>query len=53
VKTGGQYNSVKGIIKKIDAYEGLVLMEDGTRIEIEEILNIKSEIFQTLDDFYI
>lgn len=40
-KSGGSYLTIRGIIKKIDYYERAVLMKDGTRIEIDEIIDIQ------------
>lgn len=40
-KSGGDYVSICGIVKKIDYYERAVVMQDGTRIEIKEIINIE------------
>lgn len=39
-KTGGAYISATGIVRKIDRYEQTVVMQDGTRIPIEEIIEI-------------
>ncbi|MFA9466200.1 MAG: hypothetical protein ACERKN_18190 [Velocimicrobium sp.] len=51
LKAGGTYSSVIGIVKKIDKYERVVIMQDGTRIAIEEIVDITGEMFQAMDDF--
>lgn len=40
LKTGGEYITKIGRIKKFDVYEKEVLMVDGTRIPIEEIYSI-------------
>lgn len=48
-KTGGAYNSVMGIVKKIDKYERIIVMQDGTRIPIGEIINITGEMFRNVD----
>lgn len=50
-KTGGDYISLKGVVKKIDGYERAVVMQDGTRIPIEEIVDMTGEIFQSVDDY--
>lgn len=50
-KEGGTYISTTGIIKKINSYERTVALQDGTRIAIEDIINITGEIVQPLDDF--
>jgi hypothetical protein len=45
LKEGGTYISVRGTVKKIDKYESFVIMKDGTRIPIEEIVDIAGEMF--------
>ena len=52
MKTGGAYISMMGTVKKIDAYEHAVVMQNGTRISIEEIVDITSEMFRYMDDFF-
>lgn len=52
VKTGGKYISVQGIVKKIDVYEGNLVMVDGRKISIDEILEIRGKMFETIEDFY-
>lgn len=52
IKEGGAYISIKGTVKKIEVYERTVVMHDGTRIPIEEILDITGEIFQVEDNFF-
>lgn len=39
-KSGGEYVTVSGKVKKIDEYERCVRMEDGTKIFIDEIYEI-------------
>jgi hypothetical protein len=51
LKAGGAYISVRGIVKKIDKYKRIVVMQEGTRIPIEEIVDITGEIFNAGDDF--
>ena len=36
-KAGGAYVTVSGVVKKIDEYEKMLWMEDGTVIAIEEL----------------
>ena len=38
-KSGGSYNSVKGIIKKIDLYKGIIVIDDN-KISICDIIDI-------------
>lgn len=40
-KMGGAYVTATGCVKKIDDYEGVVLMTDGRKVLIEEILEIE------------
>lgn len=44
-KEGGEYISVTGTVKKIDSFERVLVMVDGSRIPIEDILEIESGIF--------
>lgn len=44
-KTGGAYTTTVGCIKKIDEYESSIVLTDGTKILIEDIIDIESEIF--------
>ena len=47
-KSGGAYNSITGIVKRIDEYEHLVIMKDGVRIFIDSIYDLQSELFYSL-----
>lgn len=47
IKNGGAYLSIKGYVKKIDEYERNVCLSDGTKIAIDEIFEIESELFHT------
>ena len=48
-KAGGAYVDVIGIVKKIDEYEQIVIMRNGTKIPIDDIIGIEGELFQHLD----
>ena len=39
-KDGGEYRETSGYLKKIDAYERILVMSDGTRIPLEDISEI-------------
>ena len=39
-KAGGNYISVSGTVKKIDTYEHLLWMDDGTKIPIADIIDL-------------
>ncbi|WP_019229960.1 UV-damage repair protein [Sedimentibacter sp. B4] len=47
-KNGGAYVTVSGRAKKIDEYERVVVMTDGTRVSIDEIASIDGQIFETM-----
>ena len=49
-KAGGAYLTITGIVKKIDTYDRLVVMMDGSKIPIDEIMELNSELFNSLDD---
>ena len=40
IKKGGAYKKEKGIIKKIDSYNGQIILEDNKKISINEIIDI-------------
>ena len=39
-KAGGKYVTVAGVLKKIDEYEGVLVMEDGTRVDIRRTFKV-------------
>lgn len=45
-KEGGAYVIHTGAVKKIDRYENAVVMTDGTVIPVEDISEIKGEMFR-------
>ena len=47
-KEGGRYRSLKGKVKKINLSKSLIYIEDGTRINIKDIIKIDSEIFKEI-----
>lgn len=42
-KAGGAYVTVSGAVKRVDGTERVVVMSDGTRIPIDDILEIQEE----------
>lgn len=42
-KTGGNYITVTGKVKKIDVYRHILFMTDGLRIPVEDIFEIEGE----------
>lgn len=48
-KEGGAYITIKGIVKKIDEYNKLITMQDGRKIDMENIFDIQGDIFSIFD----
>ena len=48
-KTGGAYIAATGCVKRIDEYERTVIMQDATRIPIDDIFEIDGELFGTIE----
>lgn len=48
-KSGGAYITVTGRVKKIDAYERTMIMQDDTKIPIDDIFEIGGELFGTFE----
>lgn len=44
-KNGGAYVTIISTVKKIDEYERVVIMDDGTAIPIDEIISIDGQMF--------
>ena len=51
-KDGGRYVTVYGIVKKIDIYNQLIVLEDKTEIPINELLDIELERSQLFASFF-
>lgn len=48
-KAGGDYLEASGIVKKLDDFERVITMQDGTKIPMDDILNIDSDVFAALE----
>jgi hypothetical protein len=48
-KDGGAYLTVSDSVRKIDVYARVIILADGTRIPIGDILKIESALFAALD----
>lgn len=48
-KSGGEYVTAEGVIKKIDEYERELCLTDGTKIPIDDIYDIKCELFKAFE----
>ena len=44
-KAGGSYLTIAGRIKKLDDYERQIVLQDGTKLPMEDILDINGDIF--------
>lgn len=40
-KDGGSYITVEGILKKLDQYKGRLILEDGTQISVDDIVEME------------
>ena len=47
-KAGGAYVTVTGRVKKVDEFGRLLVLTDGTKIPLDEILDMESELFRSL-----
>ena len=47
-KTGGEYITITGIVKKINNYNGCIYLIDNTEIQINDIIEISGDIFNYL-----
>jgi len=47
-KAGGAYVTATGIVKKIDYYGRFITMKDGTKIPMDDVSSIESEIFKAI-----
>lgn len=48
-KAGGAYVTVTGRIKRIDCYERVLCMENGSKIPMEAVVEMEGEIFSSLE----
>ena len=48
-KTGGAYVEKTGVVKKLDTYERLITMVDGTKIWMDDVLTLEGDIFSEAD----
>lgn len=48
-KSGGAYVTVTGRVKKVDKFERLLILTDGTKIPLDEIQDLSGELFRILE----
>ena len=47
-KSGGAYVEIAGAVKKVDDFERIIVMMDGTKLPMDDVLDIEGEIFTEL-----
>lgn len=47
-KSGGAYAEIAGAVKKVDDFERIIVMMDGTKLPMDDVLDIEGEIFTEL-----
>ena len=48
-KSGGAYVAVPGRVKKVDMFERLLILTNGIKIPLDEILDMESELFSGIE----
>ena len=48
-KAGGAYLTVTGRVRKVDEYERLMTLQDGTKIPMDDILDMTGALFSPLE----
>ena len=48
-KAGGAYIEKTGVVKKLDTYERMITMVDGTRILMDDVLTLEGDIFSAAE----
>ena len=48
-KAGGAYVTITGAVRKIDDFEQVITMQDGTRIPMGDVLSLEGELFSVLE----
>ena len=48
-KSGGEYVTVTGTVKKVDDFERRITMQDGSKIPMDDVLSIDGELFSSLE----
>ncbi len=48
-KAGGAYLTTTGTVKKLDDYERLIVLQNGTKLPMDDILDMEGDLFSILD----
>ena len=51
-KTRGTYVKMTGTVKRVDDFERLIVMQNGKKIPMDDILNIEGKIFVSFLDLF-
>ncbi|MGN0166090.1 MAG: hypothetical protein ACI39R_07890 [Lachnospiraceae bacterium] len=51
-KSGGSYETINGIVRRIDETERTIILADQTKVSIDDICAIEGEIYRFPDDSY-
>lgn len=51
-KVGGEYITVRGVVSKMDTHGKTIILQDGSRIPVDEIVDITGDLFQSVDNFF-
>ena len=48
-KAGGKYITATGTVKKVDDFDRRIIMQDGSKIPMDDVLSIDGEMFSSLE----
>ena len=48
-KAGGAYLTMTGTVKKLDDYERLIVLQNGTKLPMDDVLEINGDIFGMIE----
>ncbi len=48
-KKGGKYITKTGLVKKADLYKQILILEDSTEIQVDDLIDISGEIFKIIE----
>ena len=48
-KAGGAHMTITGAVRKIDDFEQMITMRDGTRIPMGDVLSLEGDLFSALE----
>lgn len=48
-KSGGAYITKRGVVKKVDDFERLIVLYDGTKISMDNVLTIEGDVFDSVE----